>query len=261
MGNSVKQSLHSSTDKWNDELKGVWAQITFPAGDIQEIIGFYEKFSRDLLAVHDLQQRFYNSRNRIGMFPQLCDLEAEITYLRIRAYRPQTIIEISPASGWSTSWILNALKDNGSGVLHSYDLVSDSTRTIPAELAKDRWKFYEGDIRNNMNLLPATAEYLFIDSDHSAEFADWYLTHLFPLFPKGTRVSVHDIMKWSNEPGWGEESLVLCEWLADRKINCATVCRILKDKGYSEVLSVRNRLGFHSMIQSANYNSMIYFNL
>ena len=46
--------------------------------------------------------------------PQFDDVEAEITYLLIREFRPKNVVEISPCGGWSTSWILTALKDNGS---------------------------------------------------------------------------------------------------------------------------------------------------
>src|SRR5665647_133518 len=66
--------------------------------------------------------------------PHLDDIEAEITYLLIRALRPKTLVEISPLGGWSTSWILNAVRDNGCGTLHSFDLVDDSLKTLPPDL-------------------------------------------------------------------------------------------------------------------------------
>jgi len=61
--------------------------------------------------------------------PHFDDIEAEITYLLIRAFRPKTLVKISPLGGWSTSWILNAIRDNNYGTLYSYDLVDDSLKT------------------------------------------------------------------------------------------------------------------------------------
>lgn len=243
-------------------LKDIWARNLFPEMKLQEVLGLYEKFRDDLRLVKEQQQVLFARRESIGLVPQLCDIEAEISYLRIREYRPDTVVEISPASGWSTSWILHALQNNGLGTLHSYDLVEDSTRVIPHHLAEGRWQFYKGDIKENIGLLPVEAEYLFIDSDHSAEFAYWYIAHLFPLFGKGkTKVSVHDILKWPHEPGWGEESPVLCSWLAENRKDCMTACRIMRGKGYDAIVQKRKMLGLDSVIQTADYNSMIFFEL
>ena len=64
--------------------------------------------------------------------PQLDDIEAEVTYLLIRESRPSTVVEISPSGGWSTSWILQALKDNDYGTLYSYDYNDASTKVLPS---------------------------------------------------------------------------------------------------------------------------------
>jgi predicted O-methyltransferase YrrM len=240
-------------------LKKSWSRIPFPDTDLEAMLGYYEKYRDDLMRVHQEQLAFFQGRYRTGLFPQLCDLEAEMTYLRIRAITPSTVVEISPASGWSTTWILHALKDNGSGTLYSYDLVDDCIRIVPTALSENRWKFYKGDIKQNLHLLPNDIDYLFIDSDHTAEFAYWYIDHLFPLVKKETKISVHDILKWPYEPGWGEESLVLCSWLAEKRIDCLTASRIMKDRGFQKILDKRNGLGIGEMIQSADYNSMIFF--
>jgi predicted O-methyltransferase YrrM len=247
--------------KWNLELNKAWKTNLFPPEEIQVILGLYEKYSADLLKVKQQQQEFFNKRTSVGLFPQLCDLEAEMTYLLIREYRPVTVLEISPASGWSTSWILHALKDNDQGTLYSYDLVESSIHIIPKWLSEGRWKFFQGDVTKNMALLPAKVDYFFIDSDHSAEFAHWYIDKLFPLYKKGIRISAHDILKWAHEPGWGEESLVLCSWLAKKGARCMTASRAMKKKGYNAITAARRKLGLDALIQTANYNSMIFFTL
>jgi hypothetical protein len=255
---------YPSTGTWQSSnllLEKCWSEINFSEDYLKNILGLYEKYRNDLMAVRREQLALFSIREEIGLVPQLCELEAEITYLRIRETKPSVVVEISPASGWSTSWILHALKDNGKGKLYSYDLVNDSTRVIPAQLALNRWQFHQGDIKQNIHLLPPSAEYLFIDSDHSAEFARWYMTTVFPMYPKGTKTSVHDILKWAHEPGWGEESLVLCSWLAENKIKCMTASRALKNYGYNAIMKTRQSLQLETTVQEADYNSMIFFEL
>ena len=76
--------------------------------------------------------------------PQLDDVEAELTYLALRDHRPDTVMELGTFHGWSTTWILSALRDNGRGHLHSFDRIDNVLRTVPAELAADRWTFVHG---------------------------------------------------------------------------------------------------------------------
>ena len=114
----------------------LWQSILFPERELKILAGLYEKYGSDLITVREKQRALYSIRHNIRLEPQLCDMEAEITYLRIREYRPHKVVEISPASGWSTAWILHALKDNGVGKLYSYDLVDDCTRIIPQRLSE-----------------------------------------------------------------------------------------------------------------------------
>src|SRR5690606_12793136 len=104
-----------------------------------------------------------------------------------------------------------ALKANKSGKLFSYDLVDDCVKIVPRELCENRWEFIQGDVRDKIGQLPDKIDYLFLDSDHSAIFAMWYIKELFPRH-KNLSVSVHDILKDARDPGWGPESLVLCDW-------------------------------------------------
>jgi predicted O-methyltransferase YrrM len=245
----------------NKNQERIWSEILFPSEDLEFTLQLYETYHSELREVKKKQQEFYARKDKIGLVPQLGDLEAEITYLRIRQCKPASVVEISPASGWSTSWILHALKDNGAGTLYSYDLVDDSVRTVPKELSDDRWKFFIGDVIENAHLIPKEIDYLFIDSDHSEAFAHLYIKHLFPKMLPGTKVSVHDILKLSHEPGWGEESLILCSWLGEKKIPCSTASRALKDKGYDKIMAIRKKLKLDFTIHPPDYNSMIFFSL
>lgn len=186
--------------------------------------------------------------------PQFDDIEAEITYLFIREFRPEKIVEISPCGGWSTSWILNALKDNKSGQLWSFDLIDDSTKVLPESL-KDRWHFIKGDIKENVNKLPKKIDYLFLDSEHSAEFAKWYIRRIFPLLQKRALVSVHDVFSRVKP---SDEGRVVINWLRQRNIKYFTVSPAREIVNYNRIISKKKELGIDSLINRFTVNSSIF---
>lgn len=241
--------------------KTQWAKISFPFEHTQSMLRLYDKYAADLQLVRASQSKFYEQGMKCGLHPQLCDIESELTYLRIREYRPPVVIEFSPASGWSTSWILHALRDNGAGELYSFDLVETSKNVLDPELTNGRWHLIIGDVVQNLKQFPRNATYLFIDSAHTGEFADWYINNVFPLFPAGTNVSVHDILKYRYQPGCGPESEVLCDWLSINRIACTTASRALKKKGYSAYMKKKRDLKLDAAIHTSDYNSMIFFQI
>lgn len=215
--------------------------------NIDFIISLYEKYINDLKKVRGFQAKLYFQQGyyyeryfpyravryglrKVGLIeafdgglkPQLDDIEAEITYLLIRQYRPETVVKISPCGGWSTSWILHGIKDNGRGKLYSYDLIDDATKNVPPELSNGRWNFHLGDITKVLEKLPESIDYLFMDSDHGAEFANWYIQHIFPRVKKGCPVSVHDVYHAALPGSHGSEGEVIIEWLREQGIDYFT---------------------------------------
>ena len=109
------------------------------------IISLYGKYVKDLKEVRRQQKWFLIRHNNTLLrrlyrmrllttirWPMLDDVEAEVTYLLIRDRNPKLIMEMSPNGGWSTTWILRALRDNGAGgQLWSYDLHDMSTKLVP----------------------------------------------------------------------------------------------------------------------------------
>src|SRR5437879_13406599 len=95
---------------------------------IPHILDLYRRYLSDLKAVRRQQFWFHRRHDnplvrrlrkwrvrRYMLFPALDDLEAEITYLLIRDQRPKVVMEVSPNAGWSSTWILSALRDNADG--------------------------------------------------------------------------------------------------------------------------------------------------
>jgi len=106
--------------------------------DIETVVRLYRTYADDLRAAREAQREL---RHQYPLKPKLDDIEAELTYLALRAVRPAEVVEIGSFHGWSTTWILRALRDNGSGHLHTFDLVDHATRTVPPALSGERWTF------------------------------------------------------------------------------------------------------------------------
>lgn len=250
--------------------------------DVELVAHLYRKHSTALRRVREDQRRLYAERGnthlepfvpyrlfgavldslgtpahyRRLLKPQLDDIEAEATYLLLRELKPQTVVEISPDGGWSTTWLLAALRDNGSGHLYSYDLFDHSTRAVPRELADGRWTFARGDVTRQLDRMPPQIDYLFLDSDHTAGFARWYIRELFPRLAPGTPVCIHDIF-----PERGGESRVIRDWLVERRIQYFTPAPAAAPDVHVRLLDLKRELGFDELIHSSCRNPMVFFRL
>jgi len=248
--------------------------------NVELVAGLYRKHAAALKRVRNEQRRLYANRGNLQLEriasclqlrsvldvlgipadyqrlikPQLDDVEAETTYLLLREFRPHTVVEIAPDGGWSTSWLLAALRDNGSGRLFSYDIFDHSTRTVPCELAAGRWTFSQGDITRQLPFLPPRIDYLFLDCAHTAEFARWYLRELFPRVAPGTPISIHDI--YPDSPG---ESRVVRDWLVQQSVAHFTAAPAVAPGVYDRLMEVKRELGLDESIHSSRRNPMVFF--
>jgi predicted O-methyltransferase YrrM len=251
----------------------------------KEILELYKKYSADLERVRQEQIEFYGERGylpekkapwnkKIKAFakkaktllqgakllkPQLDDIEAELTYLLLREQKPETVVEISPCGGWSSTWILKALRDNKKGHLYSFDLIDDSVKNIPKELAKGRRTFIQGPVQENLDKLPKQIDYLFMDSDHSAKFAEWYIENLFTRLKPGTPVSVHDVFHTDDPSGFDSEGGVVIGWLNQKKVKFFTASPAKNRESYQALSELKNDLGLTQTVHRSQDNSMIFF--
>jgi len=221
---------------------------------IDEATQLYVKFHEPLREVRDEQRQLLATRP--GMRAQLDDIEAELTYLLVRRERPERVVEIGCLHGWSTTWLLRALRDNGTGRLYSYDRIEHATRNVPAELAADRWQFLAGDVREQT--VPVEIDYLFLDAAHSAGFARWYLRRLLPAVPAGTPVSVHDVFhgRW---PKPYSEGSVLLRHLRRAGTGYFTAAAKRAPDTYRQLLECRADLGLREPVHTGRHNPMIWF--
>ncbi|KAA6214839.1 class I SAM-dependent methyltransferase [Streptomyces albofaciens JCM 4342] len=219
----------------------------------------YQKYEKDLRAVRDAQRQFLRDRGK-SMKAQLDDYEAEITYLLLRDLRPDVVVEIGTFYGWSTMWILSALRDNEAGHLHSFDIVDNVVRNVPAELSEGRWTFTKGDVREHLGKVPADVDYLFIDADHGARFAHWYIDNLFPAVPPHTPTSVHDVFHGRRPKPFSEGSVIV-KWLAENDIDFFTASTAKAPEVVRELAEFKAGLGLDEPVRDSDHNPMIFFTL
>jgi len=257
-----------------------------PSLSLDLFLELYRRFGDDLKRVRQHQQQFYSQRSRpewleqnvawrtgryvtrrlhlplrafMSLCPQLDDVEAEVTYLLVRQFRPCSIVEISPMAGWSSSWLLHALRDNGAGTLHSFDVIDDSVRLLPSDLTHGRWEFIRGDVRRTLDRLPRQIDYLFMDSDHSEQFARWYVDKILTRLQPGALVSVHDVFHTSDPCGHNKEGGIIVEWLAQHRKEFFTASPAKEPSHHRVVNDMRRLLGLGDLIHHSQTNSMLFF--
>lgn len=225
--------------------------------DLGRVCALYRTHAADLARVVGEQRRFREATS--SMTPQLDDVEAEVTYLLLRDARPAHVMELGTFHGWSTSWILRALRDNGCGHLHSFDRIDNVRRTVPPELAADRWTFVLGDVRERLPDVPRDAGYLFVDAAHTASFARWFLAELFPLVPAGIPVSVHDVHHGRRVLPLTEGAVVL-RWMREHGVTGFTASRRRAPDAFARIAEVRAELGLTGA-RGTTRNPMLWFTM
>lgn len=225
---------------------------------LQHVCGLYQKYSDDLRTVRKEQRELRTTRP--GMRIQLDDLEAEITYLLIREERPATVVEVGSLHGWSTTWILRALRDNRAGALVTHDLIDNARHNVPAELADGRWTFVPGDARETLRGHRHGIDHLFIDAAHTASFARWFVGDLFPTVRAGTTVSVHDVFH-GRRPWPVSEGRVVLSWLAGNGAGYFTPSRRAAAPVNRTLKALKQRLDLLEPVHDGRDDPMMFFRM
>ncbi|WP_300017171.1 class I SAM-dependent methyltransferase [Pseudonocardia sp.] len=225
--------------------------------DLDYVSTLYRTHATDLGRLIEQQRRFRAAT--AAMTPQLDDIEAEITYLLLRDTRPERVMELGTFHGWSTTWILSALRDSGSGHLHSFDRIDNVVRNVPDGLADGRWTFVHGDVRERLADVPRDADYLFVDAAHTASFARWYLAELLPLVAAGAPVSVHDVHHGRRVLPL-TEGAVLMGWMRERGVTGFTASRRRAPAAFAQLVALREELGLHGA-RGTTRNPMLWFTM
>lgn len=222
--------------------------------DMDTVVGLYFQHADALRAARRAQSALLTGGPKIK--PRLDDAETEISYLLVRDARPRRVVQIGAEYGWSTSWLLRALADNGHGTLDTYDTTGHARDRIPAELADGRWRFHQCDVRTTGDLDPGSIDLLFIDSVHTAPFARWYRTHLLDRLRPGTPVAVHDVFHHPTAPS--REGRVVLDWLAAHDAPHFTVSAAAAPQEYAELAVAKRLLALDDVVHRPAPNPMLF---
>ena len=223
--------------------------ITFMT--LREILDKYvneiEEFSYELacLAARD------NQLNGRGAFS---DVEGILLYCLIRHFKPKLFFEISPDTGMSTNYILQAIGKNGEGKVIGFELDENKKQgkmkatlqvikenAVNPLLVDKHYELVIGDATKTCNIESyGQPDGILIDSCHDSWFAEWYLKDLIPYVKKFCLIQ--DI-SYAHRREDSTEAETVINYLERKNIN-----RILVDnlRGWIEVHSdhfpVRNML-------------------
>ncbi len=125
------------------------ASMHFSAEDLAETYLFLESNELDLSQVHSEYETLCREivgrySKRTFTFPRYFAVEqgsAFLLYALVRSLRPSTVLETGVANGHSSFFILNALRANGYGFLHSIDRSADVGCLLSNE-ERERWQLH-----------------------------------------------------------------------------------------------------------------------
>jgi len=175
------------------------------------------KFGHQLIAKYgnEAHQRLEPCWNLHKGFVGYGYFESCLAYCMVREMRPDVIFEISPACGFSTYPLALAVRENKKGRVYSFEINSEYVNLYKENMRilslSNVTEIIQGDAKKAvfgvLDKVGGRIDILFMDSDHSAQMAEWYLANLLPK----TRywLQVHDIYYL-----WGQgEPLVIERFL------------------------------------------------
>jgi len=165
-----------------------------------------------------------------------CDIEGEFLYLSMREMQPEVVVEVGSGSGWSTSWLLQGLVDNGHGLLTACDK-NDFLSGIQKPL-RDYLHFIQGDALEVT--FPSPIDFLLSDASHNAPYVYQFRDKVFPLVRPGGRICVHDMFK-AVHPAHGE-AISVYQYLDQHDIQCYTPS-IVFPVSHARILAARTAVG------------------
>ena len=137
--------------------------------------------------------------NRHGNLTMRCDDgaasvtagEAVLLYGLVRATRPNVVLELGAAYGFSTVHLATACRDNGGGFVYSVE-PHDWRRTLAtAWLRKGKLEGW-ARIEKDLTAQEGKIDFAFIDAEHTQEAVSGYLLALLPRLAMGATIAIHD---------------------------------------------------------------------
>jgi predicted O-methyltransferase YrrM len=160
-----------------------------------------------------------------------------LCYAVCRALRPRLVVETGVAYGVTSAYILQALADNGDGMLRSIDLPPLARsgegwvgHLVPSEL-RQRWKLYIGSARKILpGLLRESSPDVFIhDSLHTYAHMKWEIELVLPRL-RGGGVLIADDIQGNRAFDEALASPLCQQWFAIRQAEKNAICGAIRIK-------------------------------
>lgn len=123
-------------------------------------------------------------------------------YGAVRHLRPEVVVELGTAGGYSTAWMLLALEELEHGHIWTCDLVpSDNPAWQQIGLNTTRLTYFSNDtVESIQNKLPNEFDLVFHDAGHGLEEVRKDLAWILPRLREGGCLVIHDVV-YSKEMG------------------------------------------------------------
>jgi len=162
-----------------------------------------EQFSPETKRLHFLPESRYN-KNIFPTTGQYDWFSGQVLYFLVRYLRPVRIIEVSTSSGYSSLFSALALKANEFGRLETFELLPEIASAAWANFERfgvqDYVRLHVGDAREKAHAVVAERnqkrekEILFLDSEHTEEFARFFLDTFLPDTHPESLFHMHDVL-------------------------------------------------------------------
>ena len=125
---------------------------------------------------------------------------APFLYNLVRAYEPETVIEVGSYAGYTTAWLAKGLQDNGFGTLYAIDnyTLGTSASVLHNNLAMldvaQEVIIIDGDSKKVQ--WPGECQLAFLDGNHSLEYVEFEFAKCDEL--GAVCIVLHDTTDW-----WG----------------------------------------------------------
>lgn len=172
--------------------------------DVLSLVADYLNIDNADLAAY-AEQDGYGGRDTGWELMSMTRDEGRLMYALARALQPSEVIEVGSAQGCSTTHFLQAIVDNGSGIVTSIDPDSTTGRGIPEPL-REHWRHYCGDGKEIMpgySRHVASNTIVLEDSTHQYEHTLAMLQAIKEFNPR--LIICHDILEYpAVDQAWRE---------------------------------------------------------
>ena len=155
---------------------------------------FQESNTLQFLADNRYNRRIFSTTGQYDWF------SGQLLYFLVRHSKAIVIVEISTSSGCSTLFMALGLKKNGFGKIHTFDMDAKALKAAEKNFKKYKVKKFVkthlGDARVEIDKIKNLkhAGLYFLDSEHTEEFAQWFIEKLVVPAKESALFTTHDIM-------------------------------------------------------------------